>query len=50
MPFGLVNAPSVFQRMIQGVLQDLLDHGVVVYIDDILIYSKDQKSLLHVNI
>jgi hypothetical protein len=40
MHFGMINAPATFQRMIQSILSDLLDMGVVVYIDDILIYAK----------
>ena len=39
MPFGLVNAPSTFQHFINDVFHDLLDVCVVVYLDDILVYS-----------
>jgi hypothetical protein len=44
MPFGLANAPATFQAMMQEILRDLLDHGVVVYIDDILIYSESESQ------
>ena len=39
MPFGLSNAPAAFQRFMNNILGDLLDHCTVTYIDDILIYS-----------
>ena len=39
MPFGMKNAPSVFQREMQRVLRDRLGKGVLVFIDDILIYT-----------
>jgi len=40
MPFGLTNAPSTFQDMINHMFSDLLDLGVLAYMDDILIYAK----------
>ncbi len=44
MPFGLCNAPASFQTMINAVLWTYLDDGVIVYIDDILIYSKTEEE------
>ena len=40
MPFGLCNAPSTFQSMINHVFRDMLDAGGIAYMDDILIYSE----------
>jgi len=41
MPFGLTNAPAAFQRFMNDMFSDLLDVCIVVYLDDILIYSDD---------
>jgi len=44
MPFGLTNAPSTFQDMMNHVLSDVLDMGVLAYMDDILIYAKTEEE------
>jgi len=44
MPFGLTNAPAAFQRFVNTIFTDMLDVCIVVYLDDILIYSEDMES------
>ncbi|QRW18000.1 Retrotransposable element Tf2 protein [Rhizoctonia solani] len=41
MTFGLTNAPASFQHFMNELFKDLLDVCVIIYLDDILIYSKD---------
>ena len=41
MPFGLTNAPAAFQQFINDIFSDLLDVCVMIYLDDILIYSNN---------
>lgn len=44
MPFGLTNAPASFQQLMNEVLREYLDISVIVYLDDILIYSKTREE------
>ncbi|GAB2284271.1 hypothetical protein Dimus_039656 [Dionaea muscipula] len=47
MPFGLTNAPAAFMDMMHRVIKPYLDRFVVVFIDDILIYSRSRERHMH---
>lgn len=50
MPFGLRNSPSIFQRIMQGVLSPYLWLFALVYIDDIVVFSSSwENHLVHLD-
>lgn len=44
MPFGLINAPATFQAMMNNIFRDMIDAGLLVYIDDLLIYADTKEQ------
>jgi hypothetical protein len=44
MPFGLTNTLAAFQHFMNDIFRDMLDTKVVIYLDDILIFSKNQED------
>nr|GFD40618.1 reverse transcriptase [Tanacetum cinerariifolium] len=43
-PFGLTNAPAVFMDLMNRIFHEFLDKFVIVFIDDILIFSKSKEE------
>ena len=49
MPFGLCNSPTNFMRAMNDVFRPLIDDFVIVYLDDILVFSRTwEENVIHV--
>lgn len=46
LPFGLKNVPSIFQRALDDILREHIGKICYIYIDDIIVFSQDEKSHL----
>jgi hypothetical protein len=46
-PFGLTNAPAIFMHLMNGILINYLDKFFIVFLDDILVYSKSEEEHEH---
>jgi hypothetical protein len=44
MPFGLANTPATFQEAMETIFSDMLDRGLLIYMDDFLIYSETEEE------
>ena len=44
MPFGLKNARATYQRMVTALLHDMMHNEVEVYVDDMIVKSKDREN------
>ena len=44
MHFGLANAPATFQNMKNEIFRDMINLGVIIYLDEILIYSENEQD------
>ena len=46
MQFGMMNSPAVFQQAMNELLSEMIGQGVVVYLDDIIVYAKTKEQLV----
>ena len=44
MPFGLINVGATFQRAMDAAFRGLINHSVVVYLDDVTVFSKNRSD------
>ena len=45
--FGLINAPPIFMRLMNSIFHQYVDEFVILYLDDILIYSRSEEDHVH---